>query len=387
MIPMRRRLPALAFAGAVAVVVFQVACPIAIAAQRSHLDTGLFSTQSDAARYRTVAATDGRPYRDFDVEYPPVAVGMFHAIGPRDFGDFRERLLLLQVACQGLIVLLLFREWGRRAGWSYLVLSTPMLFVVYTGFDLVAVAIAAGGAALVRRRHAYAGALAWVVGAFTKLWPVVLLPGLLVRRQARAFATAVATGFAGLVVWGAWGGASAIGQVVTYRGARGWEYESLPGSLLRLVTRDALRFENGSWRLGRPPAAFGWTISLLLVGAVTAIWWLAAHHRVLPDGLAETAAITAVLVFGTLLSPQFVIWPLPFVAIAAASGVERPERWAGAASVLTLLDWFWFDPYRPAQLSNELVILGRNAALVGLLVVAVLELRSVTPRRAVLAAA
>jgi hypothetical protein len=378
---MRRRLSAFTFAGAVAVVVFQVACPIAIAAQRSHLDTGPFSTQSDAARYRTVAVTDGRPYRDFDVEYPPVAVGMFHAIGPQDFGDFRERLLVLEAACQGLVVFLLFRVWGRRAGWSYLALSTPMLFVVYTGFDLVAVAIAVSGAALVRRRRVYAGAFAWVIGAFTKLWPAVLLPGLLVRRQARALATAVVTGVAGLVAWSVWGGASAIGQVVTYRAARGWEYESLPGSLLRLVTRNALRFESGSWRLGRPPAVFGWTISLLMVVAVAAIWWLAIRHPALPDGLAESAVITAVLVFGTLLSPQFVIWPLPFIAIAAACGVERLERWAGAASVLTLLDWFWFDPYRPELFSNELVILGRNAALVGLLVVAVIELRRVTPRR------
>ena len=120
------------------------------------------------------------------------------------------------------------------------------------------------------------------------------------------------------------------------------EYESVPGSLFRLATGDTLRFESGSWRVGVPPKAFGWLISGVLILVVVGIWWLAFQRPNLPDGVAETAAVTALLVFGTLLSPQFVIWPLPFVAIAAGAGVERLERWAGAAAVLTLVDWIWF---------------------------------------------
>lgn len=376
---MHRRWSGLAFAGAAAVIVFQIACPISIAAQGSNLDRGAFSTQSDAARYRSIAEMPGTPYRDFQVEYPPLALGLFRTMGPQHFGDFRQRLLALQALCQGVIVLLLFRVWGKRAGWSYLVLSTPMLFVVYTGFDLVGVAFAVGAAALVRRRHPFAGAVGFVIGAFTKLWPVVLLPSLLVRRQARAFAVGVGLGVVGLVSWTAWGGAGAIGQVLTYRGARGWEYESLPGSLLRLATRDMLRFESGSWRVGVPPRAFGWIIFAILIVGLAAIWILAFQRPAAPEGIAEAAAVTALLVLGTLLSPQFVIWPLPFVAIAAGAGVERLERWAGAAAVLTLIDWIWFDPHHPALLRSEIVILGRNVALVGLLVVAIVQLKRVAP--------
>jgi hypothetical protein len=378
---MRQRLSGLAFAGAAAVIVFQITCPIAIAAQGSQLEVGQFSTQSDAARYRAVAEAPGTPYRDFDVEYPPLAVGLFKSLGSHNFGDFRQRLLALEVLCQGLTVFLLFRFWGTRTGWSYLALSTPMLFVVYTGFDLVGVAVAVSAAALVRRRHPFAGALGFVIGAFTKLWPVVLLPSLLARRQTRAFIVGAGVGVVGLVSWTVWGGAGAIGQVLTYRGARGWEYESLPGSLLRLATRDAPRFERGSWRVGMPPHALGWMISGVLILAVAGVWWLAFQRPKLPDGIAETAAVTALLVFGTLLSPQFVIWPLPFVAIAAGAGVEKLERWAGAAAVLTLMDWIWFDPHHPELFRSEIVIFARNAALVGLLVAAVLALRfSPTPR-------
>jgi hypothetical protein len=368
----------LVFAAAATVVAFQLACPLAIASRGDSLSQGQYATKSDAAAFRGIFEHDGTPYRDFEVAYPPVALGVFRALGPGDFGGFRQRLLALQVACQALIVLLLFRVWGRRAGWSYLVLSAPMLFVVYTGFDLVAVAIAVSAAALVRRRHPEAGAIGFVLGAFTKIWPAALVPGLVVARRGRALAVAVIAGAAGLAAWFAWGGTGALGQVLTFKGAHGWEYESLPGSLLRLFTGDPLRIEQGSWRVGSPPNGFGTILTLFLVAAIVAVWWLASqrqHH--LPEGLAETAAVVALLVFGTLLSPQFLIWPLPFVAIAAANGARRIEAWAGTASALTLLGWIWFDPYRPALGRSEIAILGRNVALVGLLVVAVMEIRKV----------
>ena len=360
-------------------IVFQLACPLAIAMQHQDLDTGPYAAHSDAARYRAIAVTPGRPYRDFQVEYPPVAVGLFHGLGPHDFGGFRQRLFALQVACQALIVLLLFKVWGTRAGWSYLALSTPMLFVVYPGFDLVAVALAVSGAALVRRRRPAAGALAFVAGAFTKLWPVALLPVLLVRRRARAFAVGIGAGGAGLLAWSWWGGARGVVEVVTNRGARGWEYESVPGALLRLATNDRLHFSRGAWRVGAPAAVFMILMSALLVVAVAAVWRLAWRRPRLPEGLAETAAITALLTVGTLLSPQFLIWPLPFVAIAAANGVRRLEPWAGAAAVLTGLESLSFDPYHPARFATEVAILGRNVALIGLFVVAIVEIRRAAP--------
>ncbi len=116
-------------------------------------------------------------------------------------------------------------------------------------------------------------------------------------------------------------------------------------------------------------------LDVVLIGAVAAIWWLAARRPSLPEGLAESAAITAVLVFGTLLSPQFVIWPLPFVAIAGAAGAKNVERWAGAVALLTLVGWILFDPNQAARGSSEVAILCRNAALAGLLIAAVLEIR------------
>ena len=373
---MHSRRSEFAFALIAAVIVFQIACPVVIASSGAHLSRGTFATSSDASRYRAIAEAPGTPYRDFDVEYPPAALGLFHVLGPRHFDAFRLRLLALQVACQALIVGLLFLVWNRRAAWSYLVLSTPMLFVVYTSYDLVGVALAVTGAALVRRRHPVAGAIGLVIGAFTKVWPAVLVPGLLVPpRRLRAFVTAVAVGGAGLLGWIAWGGPGAIGQVVAYRGARGWQYESVPGSLFRLVTRDALRFEGGAWRLGAPPRVLSILISVGAIAAVAGIWWLAVRGGGVTVGVPETAAITAVLVFATLCSAHFLIWPLPFVAIAAAAGARRLERWAGAVALLTFLDWLLYNPSHPASGPLEVAIVARNVALVGLLVAAVAALR------------
>jgi hypothetical protein len=383
---MHPRLHGMSVRFAVALVLFQLAVPIVIASQDAKLGAREIASVSDAARYREIVEHDGTPYRDFDAEYPPGALAVFRSVGPDTSDGFRRRLFALQVACQALVVFLLFRFWGGRAGWSYLLLSAPMLFVVYSGFDLVSVALAVAAATLMRYRRPVAGGLGYVAGAFTKLWPVVLLPGLLVARQFRAFAIAAAAGVAGLAAWTAWGGTGAVGQVVSYRGARGWEFESIPGSLLRLVTRHGLRFEAGSWRVGAPPRALALLFALALIAMVTGIWWLAAQRPQLP-GVAETAAITAVLVCGTLLSPQFAIWVMPFAAIAAAAGVQRIERWALAVGLLTLVDCVAFDPGRPGLLRTELVVLGRNVVLLGLLIVAVAELRKVAPRREALVAA
>jgi hypothetical protein len=366
---------------AVVLVLFQLAVPIVIASQAARFDRREIAAKSDIARYRAVVEHPGTPYRDFDVEYPPAALAVFRAADPGTHDGFRHHLLVLQVVCQALIVYLLFRFWSSRAGWAYLLLSAPMLFVVYSGFDLVAVALAVGAATLLRARHPVAGGLGFVVGAFTKLWPIVLLPSVLVARRTRAFVVALATGVVGLTAWAVWGGAGAVAQVVSYRGARGWEFESLAGSLLRVLTRAQLRFEAGSWRVGAPPRIWSVLFAMLLIGAVARIWWLAANTPA-ADGVAETAAVAAVLVFGTLLSPQFAIWLMPFAAVAAAAGVRPIERWALAVGLLTLLDRIVFDPGRPGLLRTELVVLGRNAAVVGLLVVALRELRptAVRPR-------
>ena len=338
-----------------------------------------YQLTSGFGRYFAIVNKGGTPYRDFSVEYPPLALGLFHLLGRASFGAFVRQIILVNIAAQALIAWLCFKGWGARAGWSYLALSAPLMTIVYARYDLVGVAIAVAGAYLATRRVPAAAGLAWALASFVKLWPVLLVPGLAARRHVRAFAVSVAAGLAGVAMWSAWGGTGALKQVVTYRDARGWEFESVPGSVLRLLTRGPLRQESGAWRLGAPPAVFALLLGLALVVAVAVIWWFVARHATtVGDGVAEVVVINVVLVTGTLLSPQFVVWILPWVAIAAAAGAVRIERWAAAVVGLTLLELTAFDVNDVGKVLTEIAVVARNIALVGMLVVAVAELRRTT---------
>jgi len=328
---------------------------------------------SDLGRYFTIVTHGGTPYRDFAVEYPPGALALFWLLGRSSFDAFVHHMLLVNFACEAVVAAICFRGWGSRAGWSYVLLSTPLLVIVYSRYDLIVLAIAVAGTFLLARRQPTAAGLMWIVAALVKPWSLVLIPGLGARRHVCAFVTAIAAGACSLAAWVMWAGWDGPRQVLTYRDAKGWEAASVPGSLLRVFTRDPLRFESGSWRLGAPSSMWAVLLSLCLVVAVASTWWYRANHQV-TDGVPEVVVIAATLTFVTLLSPQFVVWMLPWVAIAASKGAVRIERWAAAVVVLTLVSWALFDVNHAGRLSTEVAFLARNVALVGLLITAVTEL-------------
>jgi hypothetical protein len=327
------------------------------------------SERSDAGRYRAIATAPGRPYVDHPAEYPPLAIAFFNVVGPDSFRDFLLRLIALQAVAQAVIACSIFWVWGARAGWRYLALSAPLLPIALTRFDLISVALAIGGSALlVRRRHVAGGALI-AAGVFVKLWPVALLPGLVARRQWRAAIVGWGLTTAGAVAWLAYGGTSGIRQVVTYRGADGWHIESVAGSLLYAFRRQTPFLEDGAVRVGAPPGALS---ALLLMGlglTLAWVWWRvwSAPGSVAP-GLAEATVVAALLVWASLFSPQFVVWLLPWVAIAAAFGAVTVERATWAVVALTVAGAILATGDHRPSLVLELVFLARNAAVVVVLV-------------------
>lgn len=356
-----------------------VGVQVVVAAWAWHRATtggAVYAQLSDAGRYRAVALLRGRPYRDFEVAYPPLAYWLFRALGPATFAAFVRRLLLLNFASQAAIVWMMFRRFGQRAGWSYLALSALVLPIAYTRFDLVPTALAVAAWVVLERRPNAAAAL-FVAAFFFKLWPIVLLGALFARGRIRAFVAGVALAAAAGIAWIAWGGRGAIRQVFTYRGAHGWEFESIPGSLLRLATRDALSFEQGAWRIGSPPAALGTLLTVALAAAVVVVWWRTAASGG-PLAVAAAAAVATVMALGTLLSPQFLVWLVPWIALAGAAGAAHVERIGAAAAALTFLVWRTSDVQPPDRVLTEALVLARNAALVALVVVAVRSL--VRPR-------
>jgi glycosyl transferase family 87 len=291
----------------------------------------------DVRRYHRIAQSSGVPYRDFEVEYPPVT---WAAIKVLDGGSNRAATILVvvsQLVCDLLVAAALAYGWNRRAALAYLVLGLPLVVYpfIYLRLDLLSVALAAWGLALVRRDRWRSGGVLLAVSCFAKLWPLAVLPMLALQRRWRALAVTVATGAAGLVAWVAVAGVDGVQQVMTFRGARGWQIESVIGALVRAFGHGIVHVESGAWRVGTSAATWSRPLGLAMVVVVAVVWWRAWYHRDdarVVESVAPLAALGAFLALAPILSPQYVCWLLPFAALAFVD--DAPAMvWISAAVI------------------------------------------------------
>ena len=364
------------------------------------------------------------PYRDFRLEYPPGALPVFvvPALDLLSGDDDRARVwepvddvsdsawryagvfaVLMAVAGIGAIVATSasLATLGRPLGdWllAHALLATSPLVLgglLYTRYDLLPTALGAAALALaLRGRAGWSGATLGLATA-AKLFPLLLAPLLgafLWRARGRreavrggiALALTIAVCFLPFL-------AAAPGGVwdsLHEQGTRGLQAESTPASLLVAATR-------GAWKLGAlddlpmridegevgglvtaeirgPGVAAGTVVSTLLVAAAVLLAWARAVRRPLPaDELVRLCAIVlvALLALGRVLSPQFVIWLLPFVPLVAG----RRGRIATIvlAAVLALTHVWFPDVYRDyvnlLDAPSTALLVMRNALLVAVL--------------------
>ena len=278
-----------------------------------------------------------------------------------------------------------------------LLATSPLVLggLLYTRYDLLPTALAAAALALaLRGRAGWSGATLGLATA-AKLFPLLLAPLLgafLWRARGRreavrggiALALTIAVCFLPFL-------AAAPGGVwdsLREQGTRGLQAESTPASLLVAATR-------GAWKLGAlddlpmridegevgglvtaeirgPGVAAGTVVSTLLVAAAVLLAWARAARRPLPaDELVRLCAIVlvALLALGRVLSPQFVIWLLPFVPLVAG----RRGRIATIvlAAVLALTHVWFPDVYRDyvnlLDAPSTALLVMRNALLVAVL--------------------
>jgi hypothetical protein len=256
--------------------------------------------------------------------------------------------------------------WGRRPAAVYLLLGLPLLPMLYQRFDLVSVAFAAWGAALLRVRTDDAGAAGVALGLaiWAKLWPVVLVPVLLLRRARTSLIAVGALALVGGAAWYLRGGKKAPFQVLTLRDAVGWSVEGTVGSVLRAVGAAGPTSNDGNTvRFGTVPGLAAPLLFLLMVAVVALIWWLAAADARETSGGPSLAAVAALLVCAPFVAAQYLSWLLPWAAIAF-EGDERERRVATAAVVAIALTGLtqlvtvgdgWID---------AALLLARNIALV-----------------------
>jgi Glycosyltransferase family 87 len=338
-------------------------------------------------RYGNAMAHGEVPYRDFSIEYPPGALPVFALPGLAEPGHdqdvtpgfrhaFETIMWLCGAAVLGAIALAFVAvRAGPIRAWSALlfVALAPLALgsVILSRYDLwpTALMVAALAAFLWERPRTGSALLGVAVAA--KLFPVVLIPLVLIyaverygRRTALAcaavIAAAVAIVFMPFVVLSPGGVWESLNGQLT----RPLQIESL-GAALLVAAHHAWGFgvaqetSHGSQNLaGHTPHVVAALSSVVQILALVTVWALYARSRRTGEGLLRysAAALAVFVAFGKVLSPQFMIWLIPVVPLVrgrrglAATGVlacallltqiEFPFRyWSYANSFGALPSW------------------------------------------------
>jgi len=338
------------------------------------LDTYRGAITGDVRRYREIVEEPGIPYRDFRVEYPPVTLLNIEIAGAAEVPVGSRLLVLTQFACDLAIALSLAVGWHRRAALAYLALGAATIVYpfIYLRTDLLSVALAIGGLALARRGRDTLGGVAFGLATLAKFWNLALVPILVVRAQ-RRFLTAAASAVAvAVAAWTAVGGIRGPLDVVSFRGATGWQIESIPGSLIRLLDPSSVRAEQGSWRAGEIPFFGKPALALAMAAAVVGVAYLLKRagrdREALSQAVAPLTAVTAFIVLAPIISPQYLVWVVPFAALAWWYGQRSLALIAAAAYAGSVWMFHLVRQYIEAEPFALAVLWARNAVLVWLLI-------------------
>ena len=301
---------------------------------------------SDFDRYYQIASGRGRPYVDYPVEHPIGTLLTFKALAsiPASGGgraSFGRGVVALNAVADAIVVASLVWAWGVPAAVYYAAVTLPISGLLFNRIDFWSMAAATLAMASWRRKRPWLAASALAAGASLKLWPLLLAPVLLARSSDRRAAAGMFALSAGALAAAAllFGGSASIIDVLTFRGARGWQIESSMGSLIHLAGASPIRFESGSLRTGTisGPAS----IALFAAAGPICLW---AGWRCMRTGRVGTgwlASVSVLLVLSALFSTQYVGWLVPGGAIA---WVERDRRSAlSAALAVAVTDAFYVN--------------------------------------------
>lgn len=342
----------------------------------SHQEAPDSQLGGDVHRYEQMTTSVGVPYRDFQIEYPPVTYALLrvtHLESPR---RTVAAVAVWSLAFDLGTAAVLARAWNRRTALSYLVLGTPLVLFpfIYLRIDLLSVFLAVLGLGLARRRLDLPAGAALALAVLAKVWPFAVAPALLVERKVRGLVAAAVTGAGLLAFWVLQAGPAGVQQVVSFRDATGWQIESLPGILWHLRDPSRVKFESGAFRTGVMADWARPTLTLISLGFIAAAWVLAERRRragsddTVVYGYAPLASVLALLIFAPILSPQYVVWMLPFVAVVGAAGDRRLEGAALAVTAITTVSYGLVFSEVSGAWYGTVPVLVRNLVLVAMLV-------------------
>lgn len=284
----------------------------------------------DVARFVQIATEPGLAYRDFGVEYAPLETVLVDMVFETSVGRAIPRAALISLLCDIGLFLVIRMAWGLRSATTYLLVTVPLQVFMPFRLDYVPTLLVVGAFARARERHERSAGILLAVAILFKLWPVVLLPAVLLRRQWRMLAWSGAAVAIGGIGWLAVGGIQSIRYVTSFRGASGWQVESSIGSLLAVLGLP-LRIEAGAVRVGEIPSWAPVALRAISVGVLIAVWLRARRGPVDLAGFPAAAAVATVIAFSPVSSSQYVAWLAPWAAI----GIEERSRQALLVTTMT----------------------------------------------------
>ena len=339
----------------------------------------------------------GLPYRGIFLEYPPLAAPAISLPGLLGTGEetfrwaFAGWTFLLAMAVVLLCGALAARTGGdaRRALLAAALMPLLCGAMVRTHFDLAPVALLLGALLLLVSGRPRSGMAVLGLAAMTKGFPLVAAPvalaWLATRVDRRTLVQAAAALLAALALptaaavamspSGAW-------EAVTYHLERPVQVESLPASGVLLLDElgagDADSVKSHRSDALEHPAGDPMTIFCLAV-MLGLIVFVTARARGGPRNLvlASLTAVAAFAALGKVLSPQYMLWLVPFGALAFAWRLHALAAATAAAAVLTEIEFpaRYFDLVDREPFPVAVIAL-RNLVLMAVLVLALRALRS-----------
>jgi len=334
------------------------------------------------------------PYRDFSVEYPPLSLPIFllpRLLAGTGFNGYMTVFELMMAACgvisAGLAALVLSaqRVSNRQlvCGVALVALSPVLLgAVLLSRYDLFPTMLTIAALAALYFDRKWTAFVLLGLGTAAKAYPIVLLPLVLMyvwRGEGRRVALQGLAVFAGvvLVCFLPFVVASPHGVWWAIHGQenRPLQLESV-GAALFLAAHQLVGlhltyyFTHSSDNLdGHVPMTFAAVMSALQAVSLVVVWLLYARGPATKERLltSSAAAVCAFIVFDRVLSPQYLIWLAPMVAVLRGRrGLAAVALLACAMSMTQIYYPLHFNPLKQFEALESWAVVGRDLMLVAL---------------------
>lgn len=279
-------------------------------------------------------------------EYPAPAVLLF--LLPHTFGAqyYVETFVALAAVALAVTILIVDRL-TRNGFWLLTFFALGTWAVIFTRYDVFVVLLTVLGFAAAMRRHWILAQALVVAAAALKLYPLFLMPLVVLwqwRAERRPPTAALTSGaiFLFVMAGASWLVAGpALHQMLQYHWHRPFEFESMGASCLWLARPITIGLNYGGFNIEPSPATLLRFASLLTVLFPTTVYFAFARGRLQPAA-AWALILLSILAVAKVFSPQYLIWVLPFVALAETATPKQGRKyhralWVGICILTSLI--------------------------------------------------